>query len=162
MHALHEAQKIRIFGYGSLLSPKTLKDRFDGKILANATLFGYKRTFRKDGRNHMYLTVRPASGGGVWGTLFDVTLPQLVKLARTEPGYDLVDITIGLLGYPADAPQVWCFIAPALKDSEIPQEKARIRRSYLDRCLSGIPEPERERWLKETEIPSGVTIDEDE
>lgn len=164
MHALHEGRMVRVFGYGSLLNPKTLRERFDGKITADATLRGYQRTFRKEGREHLYLTLREIEpdGNGVWGTLFDVTLPGFAKLARTEPGYDLLDVTDGLAGYPADAPQAWCFIAPPLGDEKIPPAKMRIRRSYLNRCLGGVPEPERELWLAETEIPSGVTIDEDE
>lgn len=165
MNALPEVRQVRIFGYGSLLNPKTLKERFGGEISGHATLGGYERTFRKEGRSHLYLTIQEVnseSWSGVRGTLFDVTLPGLVKLGRTEPGYDLVDITDDLDGYPADAPPVWCFIAPPLEDGEIPLDKARIRRSYLNRCLAGIPETERKLWLTETEIPRGVVIDEDE
>jgi len=153
---------IRVFGYGSLLSEKTIQRRLPGqKIVRRATLDGCQRTFRKLGNNnHVYLTLRRDPHFSVTGALIDVSPPELAALTRSEPGYILVDITLDMRDYPPQEPRVYCFIAPPVE--VVPNHLKSIAGSYIKTCLDGVPPEERRKWLEETEVPEGVTIAEDE
>ncbi len=108
----------------------------------------------------MYLTLRQMQGMAVEGTLIDVDPIGFAILTRYEPGYELVDITRSMADYPADAPRVYCYIGDSL--NEIPPETRKIRRTYLDTCLGGVPPKRHSRWLEETHIPEGVIIAEED
>lgn len=155
---------IRIFGYGSLLNLQNIRTRLLAKTrfeVQSGELTGYQRTFSKWGRGHVYLTLRRMMGNvRVEGTLIDVDPIGFAILTRHEPGYELVDVTSLMLEYPSDSPRVYCYIAESLK--EIPQEIVKIRRSYLNTCLGGVPPEKHEQWLHETHIPDGVVIAEED
>lgn len=159
---MRETPVIRIFGYGSLLNEKNVRTRLSGRAftMRPGTLGGYQRTFSKWGRSHVYLTLRPIEGVTVEGVLIDVDPVGFAILTRYEPGYELVEITRGLADYGPDQPSAYCFIGGSLK--EIPPEIAKIRRSYLDMCLGGVSPEKRDQWLRETHIPKGVVIAEDD
>ncbi|MEK7099012.1 MAG: hypothetical protein AAB916_00670 [Patescibacteria group bacterium] len=109
----------------------------------------------------MYLTLRRMMGRVVVeGKLIDVDPIGFAVLTRYESGYELVDVTMLMLDYPSDAPRVYCYIGEELK--EIPPEMAKIRRSYLTTCLGGVPPEKHEQWIKETHIPEGVAIAEED
>lgn len=157
------APTIRIFGYGSLLNLQNIRTRLSGKarfVLQSGELTGYQRTFSKWGRGHVYLTLRQMGEMSVEGVLIDVNPIGFAILTRYEPGYELVDVTRSMVDYPSDSPRVYCYIGEALK--EIPPEIAKIRRSYLDTCLGGVPSEKHDQWLKETHIPEGVVIAEED
>lgn len=157
---MQKIQKIRILGYGSLLNPEEVGRRIDEKIAGYVDLAGYTRTFRKLGRTHLYLTLKPSESNGlIRGSLIDVTPAGLVKLAQREFGYELVEVTSKIKDYPAGDPPVWCFIAPP--SEEISEQLLKIRKDYLECCLEGIPPEERKRWLEQSEIPPGVQITDD-
>ncbi len=153
---------IRIFGYGSLLNEDTVRERLAGKAFTAqpGILAGYQRTFSKWGRGHVYLTLRQMGGMSVEGTLIDVDPIGFTVLTRYEPGYELVDVTRSMVDYPSDGPSIYCYIGDVLK--EIPPEMAKIRRSYLDKCLGGVVPEKRKQWLRETHIPEGVVIAEED
>ena len=159
---MHTIPVIRIFGYGSLLNEDNVRERLGQREFTTwpGTLVGYQRTFNKWGRGHVYLTLRRDGAMKVEGVLIDVDPIGLAVLTRHEPGYDLVDVTASMGGYPSDAPRVYCYIGEELK--EIPPEMAKIRRSYLATCLGGVPLEKHEQWMKETHIPESVTIAEED
>lgn len=160
---MHPVPTIRIFGYGSLLNLQNIRTRLSGKARFEAQsgeLAGYQRTFSKWGRSHVYLTLRQMEGMSVEGALIDVNPIGFAILTRYEPGYELVDVTRKIADYPSDSPRVYCYIGESLK--EIPPEVAKIRRSYLDRCLGGVPSEKHDQWLKETHIPEAVVIAEED
>jgi len=159
---MHPVPIIRIFGYGSLLNKENVQTRLSDQAFAvqPGKLTGYQRTFSKRGREHVYLTLRRMEGMSVEGTLIDVDPIGFAILTRHEPGYDLVDVTRSMIDYPSDSPRVYCYIGASLK--EIPSEIARIRRSYLDKCLGGVAPEKHSQWLKETHIPEGVVIAEED
>jgi len=154
---------IRIFGYGSLLNEENVQSRLSGKTftMQPGKLTGYQRTFSKWGRGHVYLTLRRMMGNvEVEGVLIDVDPIGFAILTRYEPGYELVEVTTLMLDYPSDSPRVYCYIGESLK--EIPPEIAKIRRSYLDKCLGGVASEKHSQWLEETHIPKGVVIAEED
>lgn len=159
---INQVPMIRLFGYGSLLNTSNVRARLGERlsVIQPGVLSGFQRSFSKRGRDHLYLTLRPAEGAVVEGVLIDVDPIGFAILTRYEPGYDLVDVTDRMSGYNPDEPRVYCYIAPELK--EIPPEVAKIRRSYLTTCLGGVPSEKHDRWMHETHIPPDVVIAEED
>ena len=158
---MHKAlvPSIRIFGYGSLLNKDNVRERLSGRSfdIQTGRLTGYQRTFSKRGRGHVYLTLRRMMGDvEVGGVLIDVDPIGFAVLTRYEPGYDLVDVTNLMLDYPEGSPHVYCYIGESL--AVIPPEIAKIRGSYLQKCLRGVPQEKHFQWMCETHIPKGVVI----
>lgn len=152
---------IRLFGYGALANPLGVGLRLGhGFVMEEATLQGYRRSFTKPGRTHLYLTLCSYPLGKVRGLLIDCPPSDFALLARPEHGYNLLEITDSLENYPEDEPRVYCFIAPSL--DQIPVDLRRIRRSYIAACTSHLSAHDQVVWREETHIPPGVTIDEDE
>lgn len=139
------------------MDPVNLAQRLPGKeILYRTSLQGYRRSFTKTGDTHLYLNLVPARGMKTIGVVFAVNELELAVLKKSEPGYDLVDVTgqVDLVPHP-DA-RVFAFIAPPYRPTSLRQ----VKKSYLDKCLNGVPPEERDQWLLETEMSEGTTIDE--
>lgn len=155
---------IRVFGYGSLMSVRNLQQRLEKKITRSVfrlgKLKGWQRSFSKGGRDHVYLTLRKVAGIVTDGVLIDVTPPELAVLARHESGYALLDVTEGMVDYAPTDPPVYCFIAEPLE--VIPEKISKIRRSYINTCLEGVPLADHKKWLAESCIPEGVIIAEED
>ena len=153
--------KIRLFGYGSLMSEKNLRARApSAQPVAWARASGWRAFFAKVGTNHVYLTIAPTGGelDITFGRLIDVDPPALAVLAQHEPGYRLVDVTDAIRDA-GERETTFAFIAEV---EPIPPAKARIKRSYINKCMAELPLEIREEWLARWgAIPEGVTIDED-
>lgn len=149
---------IRIFGYGSLLNVQNVRERLAGRKFVSrpGMLGGYQRTFSKWGRGHVYLTLRRDEAMSVSGVLIDVDPIGFAILTRYEPGYDLVDVTGNMMRYDVSSPRVYCYIGESL--AVIPPEIAKIRGSYLTKCLGGVSPEKHGAWMRETHIPEGVVI----
>ena len=102
------------------------------------------------------MTLRRDENMSVEGVLIDVDPIGFAILTRYESGYDLVDITENMMGYNVSYPHVYCYIGASL--AEIPPEIAKIRGSYLRKCLGGVRQEKHFQWMCETHIPEGVVI----
>jgi cation transport regulator ChaC len=150
-----------IFGYGSLMNEANLKNRVpNARLLGYATLEGYKRSFNKPGSHHLYLNLIPDANSSTIGVIVEVDSEGLEILKQHEPGYVLTDVTTGIKSnaesvFDLPTSPILCFLAPA----DSPTNLTSIKKSYVDKCLDGLPEGMREEWLKNSEIADGVTID---
>lgn len=142
-----------IFGYGSLMNPRSLQKTLPGKRIGDGTdLIGYQRKFNFPAEGHLFLNIVPRKGKKVGGVAIPVTDGELKKIKKRETGYKCVDMTKRIMKK-VDG-RVFAFIAP---DDNFPN--LRILRSYLNTCLNGIPEKERAKWLKETIIENVIEED---
>ncbi len=142
---------VHIFGYGSLLNPASRRDTFDElEVLDNVVLKGYRRVLNAchESFAHIALNLAEEKLNDVKGVVVEVCDTELSALKDREVGYDLVEVTNNLsVGF--DVP-VYTFIMsnPVLGNSVYQQ-------SYMDLCLAGVPEGERDIWIKETLFPFG-------
>lgn len=158
-----EGMSTFIFGYGSLLNIKSLQGTVPGKThFGWVDLTGYRRVFNKAGLQHAYLNMRQEERSVVRGVLVQVNPTELALFAQREQGYELVEVTDRLAPVTGDErfpgnplpknAKVYTFVAPGL-------ESMPVRGSYLKRVLEGLPEKERDRWIRETDF-QGREVDE--
>ena len=135
------------------MNPKSLELTIPGeREMLSSSLPGYRRRMNKSYENHLYLNIVPREDSYVEGVLVPVTESELELLKVREIGYECVDVTANIVE-PVDG-AVYAFIAP---DAIYPELK--IPRSYIDTCLSAVPEDKREKWLLETIIENEIEED---
>lgn len=141
-----------IFGYGSLMNPKSLEKTLPGeRAVLSGTLMGYQRKINAPVNGYLYMNLVPNPKMTVRGVVVQVTSLELAQLKLREPGYECVEITKSMEKKPNGA--VLTFIAP---DKSYP--KLKVPRSYLLTCLMGVKE-EKEKWLQETMIQNEIEED---
>ena len=143
-----------VFGYGSLMNPESLAETSAAaRIVSRVTLTGYQRKANAmhDAFPEVAMNVVPNEAHAVVGTLIEFPEVDLPALRQRETGYEMVDVTQSLRE-PIAGP-VFTFIAPNVSE----YHGKRIRREYLDVCLGGVPNEEREQWLLETVVECGIS-----
>lgn len=152
-----------IFGYGSLMSEKSLQETVgqDVKHLGKGFLTAWRRIFNKNGLTHKYVNIHETNMGidVVHGVIFKIDVEaQFLLLARNEPGYDLVDVSdsyVPLSGpHSAQELRIYAFVHD-------PASTNQIRQSFLDKCTDGMSEHERLQFMEETIFPQGYRIHND-
>jgi len=143
-----------VFGYGSLMNDQSrLRSAPQSVVVTTeAVLQGYQRIFNVAYGEYVYANVQPVRDQSVTGTVMRVTEIGYTQLLERERNYDLVDITKKLAGEWDE--KVYAFIG---SDNTVGTEV--VKQSYIDLCLSGVPEGEREQWIVDTEIPYGIYDD---
>lgn len=145
--------KIYVFGYGSLMNPKSLQKTLSGERATSwATLLGYQRKVNVPVNGYLYLNIIPRVGKKVEGKVIAITKTELERLRKRELGYDCVDVT-DQMQEPTGG-TVYAFIAP-----DISYPNMKIPRSYLITCLLGRSEAEKQLWLKESVIENEIIED---
>lgn len=142
-----------IFGYGSLMNPKSLAKTLPGKrFFTFGTLSKYKRKINVLINDYLYLNLVKSNDSKVEGVLISITKKELLKLQKREVGYECVDVSSKLK--PKIDGKVFTFIAP---DKSYPGFK--IPKSYLLTCTANMTRKKKEQWLKETIIENGIEDD---
>lgn len=137
-----------IFGYGSLLNDESrLRSAPNSAVVErHAILEGHQRVFNVAYGEHVYANVRPNVDYDVIGTIMEVTPEGFEQLQERERNYEVVDISDRLAGDWSQS--VYAFIG-----TDNTQGSETVKQSYLDLCLSGVSQDNRERWLEETIMP---------
>jgi hypothetical protein len=136
------------------MNPASLgKTSSTARIQKRITVVGYQR---KANATHEYfsevaLNIVPNPVFSVTGVLIDFPESDLPALRTRETGYDMVDISHDLAE--AVTSPVYTFIAPNTSE----YYGKYISSEYLDICLEGVPDNEREEWLLETVIECGIS-----
>ena len=142
-----------VFGYGSLMYPRSLQKTLPGKTIERRVrLRGYRRKFNIPVEGYLYFNIVPEKKSAVEGVLIRVSNEELNKLKKRETGYECVDVSARIAD-PVEG-RVYVFIAP---NKDYPTMK--ILKSYINTCLDEVPEEERERWIKETIIRNKIEDD---
>ena len=142
-----------VFGYGSLMNPRSLQRTLPGKIIeGKAVLMGYRRKFNVPVERHLYLNIIQEQGSSVKGVLVCVLDVELEELKRREIGYQCVDVTESIKERINGL--IFAFIAP---DKSYPE--MTILQSYINTCLGGVQEEEKIEWIKETVIENKIEDD---
>jgi hypothetical protein len=145
--------QLYVFGYGSLMNPKSLAHTIPGEKVAMRThLKGYQRRLNVRYGDYLYLNLAPRQHMGVSGVLIPVTPEELEALKKREYMYECVDVTTQITDTVDGI--VYAFIAP---DISIPELK--VPRSYILTCLAGVEEAERGSWLSETILENEIEED---
>ncbi len=150
---MKKEQSILIFGYGSLMNDQSrLRSAPQSTVIdRNTVLPGYQRIFNVAYGQYVYANIQPKDSCAVAGTVMEVSEEGYKQLQERECHYDSVDVS-GLLENSYGGP-VYAFVG---KDNTIGNET--IKQSYIDLCLSGVTEPEREQWLNESDISFDISI----
>ena len=146
---------VYIFGYGSLLNPKSRARTFtEGTVFESVYLHGFERVLNaateKD--KHVAMNIRRNPMKSTVGVLVAVPHNQLPVLQSREAGYEMIEITDCLsrnIGHP-----VFTFIMK----NPVTENKV-VSHAYLETCLGGLSETDRESWLFETIIEHEVVDD---
>jgi len=142
-----------IFGYGSLVNPKSLQKTLPGKSIAkHISIIGYRRIFNVPVFGYLYLNIKPEPNTKLDGVLVSVSDEELIKLKKREKGYSCIDIT-NALSENTECP-VYTFIAPEQKYPDM-----KILQSYINTCLAGIPKNNQKKWFNETIIENPIEDD---
>lgn len=138
-------QQILVFGYGSLLNDQSrLRSAPQSVVVSRqAVLTGYQRIFNIAYGEHVYANVQQQVGYRVVGTVMSVTPAGFDELCERERNYQAVDIVDKLEGDWNEP--VYAFIGT---DNTVGTET--IKQSYIDLCLSGVPQTDQQQWLTET------------
>lgn len=143
-----------VLGYGSLMNPESLaKTSPTATILKRVRLQGYQRKANamSDAFPEVAMNIVPNEHSSLLGALINLPEVDLPALRQRETGYEMVDVTAAIEPRPEEA--VFTFIAPDRTE----YRGKKIHQSYLDVCLGGVPETEREQWLAETIIECEIT-----
>jgi hypothetical protein len=144
---------IYVFGYGSLMNPMSLARTLPREHTFHpAILPGYQRRMNKVYRDYLFLNIVPHPDSEVDGLLIPVNGNELETLKIREQGYTCVDIT-NLLRDAVDG-TAYTFIAPDVSYPDL-----TIKRSYIDRCLGGVPPERHDEWLAATVIENDIYED---
>src|SRR3989344_6762691 len=142
-----------IFGYGSLMNPKSLKKTLPGKrSVRKVILLGYQRKINARVNGYLYLNLVPSIGYKVEGILIYLNQKEFNKIKKREIGYTCSNITKKL--DTTVGGEVFTFIVPNKK-----YPKLEIPRSYINTCLAAIPKSKQITWLKETIIKNKIKED---
>jgi len=142
-----------IFGYGSLVNPKSLQKTLPGKSIAkHISIIGYRRIFNVPVFGYLYLNIKPEPNTKLDGVLVSVSDEELIKLKKREKGYSCIDIT-NALSENIEGP-VYTFIAPEQKYPDM-----KILQSYIDTCLMFVPKKKQKQWISETIIENSIEDD---
>lgn len=142
-----------VFGYGSLMNPTSLaKTSTTAKIIDRIALRGYQRKANAvhEAFPEVAMNIVPNPAFSVTGVLVDFPETDFPALETRETGYTMVDITNAVSGS-YDTP-VYTFIAPNVSE----YHGKCIAQEYLNVCLGGVPDAEREQWLLETVVECGI------
>ncbi|MEX0744184.1 MAG: gamma-glutamylcyclotransferase family protein [Phycisphaeraceae bacterium] len=138
---------VYVFGYGSLLSPRsanrTLRRPARPTDLQAVTLRGYRRVWNVVTRrqlddtgepiNAIVLGIEPAPDVAMVGAIFPVNDEELARLDQRERHYDRMDVTDRIS--PAPAGRVLTYLP---KPAAIqPPDEAVVAQSYLDEIAAG-------------------------
>ncbi len=140
-----------VFGYGSLMNPKSLQRTLPGATAVPAQLFDFQRKFNIPVDGYLYLNIVPKSGKVMEGVCIPVSDEELAKLKSRERGYECVDVSEKISGVEGVA---YAFIAP---DKGFPGLK--ILQSYIDTCLAGVSDEKQNQWIEETIIENEIEND---
>ena len=143
-----------IFGYGSLMNSKSLaKTSRIARIVGRVELEHYQRKANamSEAYPEVAMNIVPRPGKSITGVLIEFPLADLSALQRRETGYEMVDVSAYVA--PSQANTVHTFVAP----DQSTYDGKMIHQEYLDVCLGGVPEEDREQWLAETIIECQIT-----
>ena len=143
-----------IFGYGSLMNPESLAvTSTTAKIIARVKLNGYQRKVNamSDAYPEVAMNIVPSAAYTVEGVLIEFPEADMPQLQTRETGYRMVDVTKSMQDTFDQA--VYTFIAP--NRSEYAGKV--VHQAYINTCLGGVPEDDREQWLLETIVECGIT-----
>ncbi len=143
---------IQIFGYGSLLNQESRHRTFvELEIVEDVVLKGYQRILNAAHSSYEYVAMNLIEhpDKSVKGHVFLVSDKEFLALEEREIGYDLVDISSRISVQLPEPVFAFVMHKPDIKGKLLCQR-------YLETCLGGISEPEREHWLAETVIPPEV------
>src|SRR3989344_6686885 len=145
--------QLYIFGYGSLMNPKSLAKTLPGERMATRTyLYGYQRKMNAPVNGYLYLNIVPRRGKRVEGAIIPISESEMGVLKEREPGYTYVDVSAQLERKITGV--VYAFLAP---DQVYPS--LEIPHSYLNTCLAGKSDDEKDLWLQETLIENKIRED---
>ena len=141
-----------IFGYGSLMNPKSLQKTLPGdREVIRARVSGFQRKMNAPVNGYAYLNLIEREGSSVEGVLIPISETELDIISEREIGYVRTDIT-ALLNVKIEG-RALAFVAPDTVCT------LKVPRSYIMTCTMGMTEDERSRWISETLIEG--TIEED-
>ena len=147
-------ESILIFGYGSLMNPRSLALTLPGaRAVTSATLRDYRRVCNAPVNGYAYLNLEVCEGVKIEGVLVQVWLRELPALLKREKGYDFVNVTKNVQSAGQSA-EVFAFIAV-----DGCREDLLVPRSYLETCLSEVGVDAQAQMLKEARIPAGIYED---
>lgn len=115
-------------------------------------LRGYRRVCNMPVNGFSYLNLELNSEAQVSGILIAVSEEELEMLRRRERGYECIDVTESVDSSVSGI--IYTFAALMLQECGLPTP-----RSYLATCLVGVLEEDRDVWLNETHLPSGILED---
>lgn len=144
-----------IFGYGSLLNPKSRACTFSEVHLIEAvTLCGYERILNAatEADKYVAMNIRPCASKSVAGVVVAVSEPCLHKLKEREAGYEMIDVTENI-SHDVGKPVFTFMMSNSMCEGKVASH------AYLETCLGGVPETEREVWLQETIIEHDIFDD---
>lgn len=143
---------ILIFGYGSLMNPRSLALTLPGaRTVIPATLQDYRRVCNVPVNGYAYLNLEACEGVNVEGVLVQVWLRELPTLAKREKGYNFVNVTKSVQSA-GQAVEVFAFIA-----ADGCREDLLVPRSYLETCFAGVDV--RAQMVSDMRIPAGIYED---
>jgi hypothetical protein len=133
-----------VFGYGSLISPKSASVGLDRRVVLNdlqtATLKDFKRCWNAveriqfDGHeapsNGIFLNLRAAFGSEVNGVLLALKKAELEQMKLRERNYDCIDVTGQIIEQPAG--NVYTFITPPERSATPNLHRAWVPVSYFN------------------------------
>ena len=145
-----------VFAFGSLMSPASLRTTSQAAhIHGRDRLRGYQRkcnAVHKDFPDAA-MNIVPNAAFSVSGVVVEFPQSDIPALYKRETGYEACDVTAALeQDYTSP---VFAFMAP----DALVTETDYVRRSYLDTCLDGVPDEEREQWLLETVVECQIRDD---
>lgn len=142
-----------VFAYGSLLNPRSRQKTLPGeRSVRKAVLCGYQRKINAPVNGYLYLNIVPRKTKSVEGKIISVTSLEIEILKLREPGYACVNVTEKLESDVCGI--VYAFIAP-----DVSYRDLKIPRSYIETCLMGKSDSEREAWIQETIMENEIEED---
>ena len=147
-----------IFGYGSLMNPKSVKSTGQFKLIdTNACLKGYRRVFNAFHNNIACLNIEKCDDCKIYGVLLEAETENDLKLLDIrEEGYVRVDISDNILtneGLESDT-VVYTYKAPLSC-----QDSAFIMLSYIAVCLTAVKRGEWKDWVGSSVMNNKVKDD---
>ena len=125
------------------------------KIMAKASLLGYRRKINAPVDGYLYLNIVPKKKWKVGGVIIKISEQDLEFLKQREIGYNCLDVS-DRMTQKFDG-RVFTFVAP---NKEYP--KFKIPWSYINTCLSTVSYDKRDLWLDETIIVNDIEYDIDQ
>ena len=160
MKKIIDDKKIRIFGYGSLLSEESLQETApNSKIISNGFISNYMRIFNKPAKNEYVaaLNVVKSSGDFVNGVVIELHKKDFFTMIQREFRYDMVLVQVQTsIGYI----EAYTFSYRQEDEREfISTSKDQIE--YVELCIEGAiqrGEEFYEKFMNSTFIKQGITL----